>query len=84
MSTSKESKRRIQHPGNKKKKLSLIIIGSVILLGGVACGVALPLTLCSKTDEPIDEPVKITDLKAGENLTGKHLKFDKTKSWAME
>jgi flagellar basal body-associated protein FliL len=59
MSIAKDAKRRIQHQGNdkqnnnkKKKKIPLIIIGSAFLMGGIACGVALPLTCSSKTVEP--------------------------------
>jgi hypothetical protein len=54
MNTSKEAKKRIKYQGDnkKKKKIPLIIIGSVLLLGGVACAVVLPLTLCNKPVPP--------------------------------
>lgn len=38
-----------------KKKLSLIIVGSAVLLGGVACAIALPLTYCGPKN-PVESP----------------------------
>jgi hypothetical protein len=62
MSINKETKKRFhyQHDNNKKKKhkLALIILGSVVLLGGVACAIALPLTFCSKPTPTPPEPVE--------------------------
>jgi hypothetical protein len=55
MNTSKEIRKRILYRGNRKK-LAFSVIGGTILLGGVACAIALPLTYCNPhSKEIIDE-----------------------------
>ncbi|MDR3330457.1 MAG: hypothetical protein LBS76_04235, partial [Mycoplasmataceae bacterium] len=56
MDVSQEAKERMQYREKNKKKLAFTIIGGAILLGGVACAVALPLMYCKPTpDEKVIE-----------------------------